>query len=359
MMPAALVAWGILGCGDVTEKKSGPGALNHDGASKLVAVMRRDAAKAADYAQRHQVSKSYSDADVLIADDSITAVYVATPVGSHASLALKVAGAGKPCLLEKPMARNAAESRLIASAFASANMPLFVAYYRRAYPRFVHLRQLLQSQVIGDMQSVTYRHRKPPPAASCPETASHTIPWRHDVQSSGGGLFVDVGSHALDLFDFVFGPLTNISGVAKGPGAPAVETQVDAAFAFEGSSAVGRASWDFEADAFEDTLEIVGAEGTLLLPGLMNGDSTVLKLKSGNEETFFHAPPEFVHRPFVATILDALASGETSRCPSTAESALRTADAIDLILNDYYGGRDGEFWKRHDESAPVKRARVD
>ena len=127
MIPAtAFVTWGILGCGDVTEKKSGPGALCHDGRSTLGAVMRRDRTKAADYAQRHQVPKWYDTDDALVADDSVSAIYVAAPVGAHASLALKVATAKKPCLLEKPMARNEDESRLIAAAFASAGVLLSI-----------------------------------------------------------------------------------------------------------------------------------------------------------------------------------------------------------------------------------------
>merc|ERR1711879_566676 len=106
---------------------------------------------------------------------------------------------------------------------------------------------------------------------------------------------------------------------------------------------------DFEADAFDDTLEIVGSDGSLLLPGLMNGDTIVLRSASGDEkEKFLDPPPEFVHRPFIGTMLDALESGDTSRCPSTAESAMRTAEVIDTILTKYYGGRDGEFWNRFD-----------
>src|SRR5258708_37739778 len=79
----AAVRWGILGCGDVTEKKSGP-ALQKAAGSSLVAGMRRQAVRARDYAERHGVNRWYSHADELIADREADAVYVATPPKSPA-----------------------------------------------------------------------------------------------------------------------------------------------------------------------------------------------------------------------------------------------------------------------------------
>jgi predicted dehydrogenase len=76
------IRWGIIGCGDVTEIKSGP-AFNKVANSKLVAVMRRDSAKAADYAKRHHVPKWYDDASKLINDPEVNAIYIATPPLQH------------------------------------------------------------------------------------------------------------------------------------------------------------------------------------------------------------------------------------------------------------------------------------
>src|SRR3954447_6932178 len=138
------IRWGIVGCGDVTECKSGP-AFGKARNSALVAVMRRDGAKAADYAKRHGVPRWYDDADKLIGDPEVDAVYVATPPGSHLEYALKVAAAGKPCYVEKPMARSFVECQRMIDTFERAKVPLFVAYYRRALPRFVKLKELLDS----------------------------------------------------------------------------------------------------------------------------------------------------------------------------------------------------------------------
>jgi len=109
------IRWGILGCGDVTEIKSGPALQKAEG-SALVAAMRRDRAKAEDFARRHGVPRAYGDADALIHDADVDAVYIATPPSSNAELALRVAAAGKPCLGEKPMATSHAECQQMVEA---------------------------------------------------------------------------------------------------------------------------------------------------------------------------------------------------------------------------------------------------
>src|SRR5690349_6158886 len=142
------IRWGIIGCGNVTEVKSGP-AFQKAAGSELVAVMRRDGGKAADYAKRHGVARWYDDAEALIADRDVDAVYVATPPGTHEFYAMKALAAGKPCYVEKPMARCAAEAQRMVDGFKKAGVPLFVAYYRRAMPRFLKVKEIIESGVLG------------------------------------------------------------------------------------------------------------------------------------------------------------------------------------------------------------------
>jgi predicted dehydrogenase len=143
-----IVRWGIIGCGDVAEVKSGPGFQQADG-SALLAVMRRDRHKAEDFARRHQVPRVHGTARALVDDPDVDAVYIATPPDSHCELACLAASAGKPCLVEKPMAVSYAECTRMLDAFARAGVPLWVAYYRRALPRFLLIRDLLRSQDSG------------------------------------------------------------------------------------------------------------------------------------------------------------------------------------------------------------------
>lgn len=145
------IRFGIIGCGNVTEVKSGPGFQKAD-QSALVAVMRRNGDLAQDYARRHGVPRWYTDAQALIDDPEVDVVYVATPPGSHLEYTLAAARAGKPVYVEKPMALNGAECDRMLAACREAQVPLYVAYYRRALPRFLKVKELLEAGAIGDIR---------------------------------------------------------------------------------------------------------------------------------------------------------------------------------------------------------------
>lgn len=329
------IRWGILGCGDVTERKSGPALQKADG-SELVAVMRRDGDKAADYARRHGVPRWYDDADALIADPGVDAVYVATPPGSHLELSLKVAGAGKPCYVEKPMARSAAECRAMNEAFDAAGVKLFVAYYRRRLPRTVKAKELIDAGRLGRVSSVRYHFsRRFDPDASAG--------WRTAPAVSGGGLFLDLASHLLDALDELLGPLLSVAGVASNVGRTGdVEDAVSMSFVTAGG-AVGAASWNFAASSDADALEIAGTAATLSF-GCFDQRPMTLKAADGEAESFDLTDPPHVQQPLIQTVVDDLLGRGT--CPSTGGSAARTSAVMDAVLNDYYGGRGDAFWDR-------------
>jgi 1,5-anhydro-D-fructose reductase (1,5-anhydro-D-mannitol-forming) len=143
-----IIRWGILGCGDVTEIKSGPAFQKTEG-FKIKAVMRRDSIKAADYAKRHGITKYYTDADDLINDPEVDAIYIATPPDTHKYYGLKVALAGKICCIEKPLSPSYQDSLALYDTFKEKNIPLFVAYYRRSLPRFLQIKTWLDSDKIA------------------------------------------------------------------------------------------------------------------------------------------------------------------------------------------------------------------
>ncbi|MRR31036.1 Gfo/Idh/MocA family oxidoreductase, partial [bacterium] len=206
------VRWGIIGCGDVTEVKSGPALQKADG-SQLVAVMRRNEALAQDYARRHGVQRWYDDARQLIDDPQVDAVYIATPPHKHKEFTLAVAQAGKPVYVEKPMALNAAECQEMIDACHVAGVPLFVAYYRRALPRFVKIKEIIDSGVLGKLRFVQVTLTQP-----ARELASGELPWRVIPETAGGGLFVDLAAHTLDFLDYVLGPIQAVHGIACNQG---------------------------------------------------------------------------------------------------------------------------------------------
>src|SRR3990170_2992673 len=251
------IRWGIIGCGDVTEVKSGPALQKADG-SQLVAVMRRNGALARDYAERHGVARWYDDAQALIDDPEVDAVYIATPPYMHKAYTLAVARAGKPVYVEKPMALNAAECQEMIDACAVAGVPLFVAFYRRALPRFVKIKELVDSGVLGSLRYVEILLTQPDKPLADDEQ-----PWRVQPEVAGGGHFVDLASHTLDFLDYVLGPVKDVRGFVRNQGAtyPA-EDIVSGSFEFE-SGVLGSGLWSFTTFDAADQVMIVGSAGKL------------------------------------------------------------------------------------------------
>jgi len=325
------IHWGIIGCGDVTEVKSGPGFQKATN-SALVAVMRRDGAKAADYAKRHDVPRWYDDAAKLIADPDVDAVYIATPPHLHEAYTMQVAAAGKPVYVEKPMARTFAECQRMVSACMSAGVPLFVAYYRRCLPRFVKVKELLDSGAIGEVRfvSITYYG---PPAPDETNADKSKLPWRVSVDVAGGGKFVDLASHTLDLLDHFFGPVafSSAGGRAKNQaGLYDAEDIVAADFEFK-SGVVATGVWCFSASSHKDQVEIVGSRGTLSFPTFAN-EPVRLTTPAGTQEFSIDHPPH-VQQPLIQTVVDEL--NGASRCPSTGATAARTNRAMDAMLKSW------------------------
>jgi predicted dehydrogenase len=333
-MGSDVIRWGILGCGAVTEVKSGP-ALQRASGSALVAVMRRTPALAEDYARRHGVPRWTSSARALIEDPEVSAVYVAAPPGAHLTLALAVAAAGKPAYVEKPMARSHAECTRMLSAFEAKGIPLFVAYYRRALPRFTLVRSLLEGGRLGRLTSLTYRYAR--------ERTRPAGGWRLDPAISGGGLLLDLGSHALDLFDWLLGPLLDVAGSALRSDARHRVEDVAATTFRTASGVLGTALWDFAGTGpYEDRVEIAGTEGTLRFS--VFGDGPLHLTTPRGDESFPVANPAHIQEPLIQTVVDAL-RGRGS-CPSTGASAARTSRVMDEVLSGFYGGRDDAFWER-------------
>ncbi len=333
------VRWGILGCGNVTEVKSGPAFQKAHG-SQLVAVMRRNRELAADYARRHSVPAWYDDAQALIHDPQVDAVYIATPPGEHERLALAVCRAGKPAYVEKPMARNHAECMRMVEAFKAAGLPLFVAYYRRGLERFKKARELVIAGELGTITGITYRYAAPSHQGLSADPSA--LPWRLQAEHSGGGLFLDLGCHTLDVLDFIFGPLEQVQGHAANRVAPhAVEDTVALTFRTH-SGALGTAHWNFASPVRADEIVITGESAELRLSTFGNEP---LELHAGGALERIELPnPAHIQQPLIQSIVDELA-GHGS-CPSTGESAARTSAVIDTVLRSYYEARDDGFWER-------------
>ncbi len=317
------IRWGIVGCGNVTEVKSGP-ALQKAAHSDLVAVMRRDAEKAKDYADRHGVEKWYDDAEALIGDPEVDAVYVATPPSTHRKYALMAAAAGKPAYIEKPMAVSFVECQEMNEAFEAARLPLFVAYYRRALPRFLTIKSWIDEARIGTPRFVNVVFHQPPSQADLDGSPN----WRTQPGISGGGYFVDLGSHMLDILQFFFGHIILAEGrAASQAGLYPAEDIVSGRFIFA-SGVQGTGVWCFTSGTRLDRTEIVGDKGKITFATF--GNEPVTLETSGAIRQFDLPNPVHIQQPLIQTVVDQL-NGE-GRCPSTGTTAARTNRVMERLM---------------------------
>lgn len=334
-----VVKWGIIGVGDVCEVKSAPAMQLIDNA-ELVAVMRRNGAKAQDYAQRHQVPKWYDKVDDLIDDPEVNAIYIATPPNAHEELTIKAAKAGKPVYVEKPMATSYAACNRMIAACKQAGVPLYVAYYRRGLPNFLKLKALVESGVIGDIRLVKIElYKTIDPDIVSKTVGTMPVNWRVDPEISGGGYFFDLAAHQLDYLDFVFGPIQSVSGYAGNQaGLYSAADIVTSSFTFEnGIQGVG--SWCFTVNekAQKDELTIIGTVGKLSIPFFGAAEIMLHQLGLEGEKQFRFDLPKHIQQPLIQTIVDDLLGRGT--CSSTGVSAARTNWVMEEMTKNHYTRR--------------------
>ncbi len=317
------IRWGIIGCGDVTEVKSGP-AYQQTNGFEVVAVMRRDFEKAQDYAQRHGVPKVFVDAEALIHDLEVDAVYIATPPDSHHEYALKVALAGKPCCIEKPMAPTFAECAAICAAFEEKKLPLFVAYYRRTLPRFTQIKTWLENEEIGEVRRVSWQLSKSPSA----QDLSKEYNWRTDERIAAGGYFDDLASHGLDLLAFYLGNFKSASGFAiNQQGLYSAHDALTASWIHE-NGITGIGSWNFGTTSHQDHVEILGSKGRIEFA--VFDDSPIRLMAEGRTTELMIEHPMHVQQFHVEAMRNALMNNRSH--PSTGKTAAHTAWVMDHIL---------------------------
>lgn len=355
-----VVRWGIIGCGDVVERKVGNSFQSVPG-STLTAVMRRSADKAERFAERFKVDTWTTNPQEIIDNPEVDAVYVATPPAHHMDYALAVCEAGKPCLVEKPAGRSAAELQAMVDAFQAAGLPLFVSYYRRYLPKFRKVKEIIDSGKLGAITGITYRQSAPPPRNN----------WRSSAASSGGGLFFDVGGHVLDLFDDWFGEIELRSSTAANT-CPQHDVEDTVSLAFRTPAGTpGLAMWNFAAPSMSESLTIEGRWGRLQLECVNCWKTLEVELRSTpshrrrrpslgqlvsrglggrkhdrhvQAETYRFKRSGFVHQPMIQNVVECIAAGGAGN--GSASAALRASRLMDRALGEYYGGRGDAFWER-------------
>jgi predicted dehydrogenase len=317
------ISWGIIGCGDVTEIKSGP-AFHKVAHSRLLAVMRRNAAKAEDYARRNNVPQWYSDAKELLNNPEINAVYVATPPKFHEEYVIAALEKGKFVYVEKPVTVSVASCERMIAAAARYGGKLCVAHYRRAQPMFLAIKDALER--IGRVKMVDLTMFQPDNSGLIAKTETN---WRVVPEISGGGLFFDLAPHQLDILIFLLGDPVRYAG------GPAYQTHFyEAEDAVAGTiefpeQALFTGNWCFTVPGFltEDLCRIIGDKGSIEFPFFGNQFSVTSEEK---KETFPFQRLEHVQQPMIQKVVDYfMGKGDN---PCSAEEALKSMAVMEAFV---------------------------
>jgi predicted dehydrogenase len=320
------VKWGFIGCGEVTEKKSGP-AFSLIPGSSVVAVMSRNPERARSYAQRHHISRWYSDAQELLDDPEVNAVYIATPPSSHVTFAIMAMKSGKPVYVEKPLAATYEECLRVNRVAQQTGVPCFVAYYRRYLPYFQKVDEIVRSNTIGKIVGVQIRFAVPPRDLDYNRTQ---LPWRVQRDIAGGGYFYDLAPHQLDLLQQLFGPIVHASGYTSNrAGLYETEDTVSASFQFVGGLP-GSGTWCFCAhdSARTDRIQIIGDRGQIRF-SVFTYDPIILCTESGQQEIAVPNPPH-VQLPLIQQVVEHLQGKRICKLDSVSATSVNWV--MDKIL---------------------------
>jgi predicted dehydrogenase len=322
-MNTETISWGIIGCGDVTEVKSGP-AFNKVPNSRLVAVMRRNEEKAKDYARRHGVENWYSDADELINDPSVNAIYVATPPASHEEYAIKAMRAGKPVYVEKPMAINAAAAERMEQVAKETGTKISIAHYRRQQPIFLKIKELLNDKAIGDVRVIQLKIWQPHQSNIIAQTETN---WRIDPSLSGGGLFYDLAPHQLDLMLYFFGKAKRVSGISfNASGLYSADDITSGQILFE-SNCVFNGSWCFTSYDRQDSCEVIGSDGKIVF-SVFDQNRFILET-AGTETTMEFDRLQHVQQPMIQKVVEYFLGQSANPCSvSEGLEVIRMMDTL-------------------------------
>lgn len=320
------IRWGFIGCGEATEKKSGP-AFEQIAGSSVVAVMSRSKEKAEAYARSRSISRWYTDAQRLIDDEEVNAVYIATPPSSHATYAIMAMKAGKPVYVEKPLASSYLDCQRINRISEQTHVPCFVAYYRRQLPYFRKVKELLSDGAVGKVINVQVRFAVPPRDL---DYNSKSLPWRVQRDIAGGGYFYDLAPHQIDLLQELFGPVVRAKGFSTNMGGLyETEDSVSACFQFH-NNLPGSGSWCFVShdSARTDRIEIIGDRGSLHF-SVYTYEPIVLHNSDGRQEIVIQNPP-YVQMPLIESVVRHLQG--IGNCTADSVSATSVNWVMDRIL---------------------------
>ena len=198
------IRWGMIGCGDIAQRCVGP-ALTSLSTCELVAVSRREPSALQSCVNQFGAQKGYENWQDLCADDSIQAVYLASPVHLHGEQAVKAAECGKHVLCEKPLALDSGEGKAMIDAADQNGVHLGVAYYRHFFPVVLRMKEILAAGEIGDVMQIRIDAAETPLFSK-----DHPRYWIFEKEKAGGGCLMDFGCHRIEVLLYLQGEIARV-----------------------------------------------------------------------------------------------------------------------------------------------------
>lgn len=321
-----IIRWGFIGCGEATERRALP-AFSQLENSEIIAVMSRTPARAKAFAEKYGIARWYKDAQNLVTDPDVDAVYIATPPSTHSTYAIMALNAGKAVYVEKPLAISYDECLRVNRVAAAQRQGCFVAYYRRYLPYFKKVKDLINSGVIGNILTAQIRFAAPPREM---DFSKKDLPWRLQPDIAGGGYFYDLAPHQIDIMQQLFGPIVEAVGYpANRGGLYKTEDTVAATMRFHGGMPAS-GTWCFVAheSAMEDRILVIGDKGQLSF-SVFTYNPIHIQNEQGEQHIRVENPVN-VQYPLLKNIVDHLRGEGLCECDSV--SATSTNWVIDRIL---------------------------
>lgn len=216
--------WGILGTGWIADRFVSDLKFLKD--HQPAAVGSRSLEKARDFARTQGIPRAWGSYEELVADPDIDAVYITSPHPGHLPHTLLALKAGKPVLVEKPFALDAAEARQMVSLARSQGLFLMEAMWTRFLPHVVRIRQILKEGKLGRIVSVQADHGQ-----WFPENREHRL----YAPELGGGALLDLGIYPVSFAHMVLGKPKKITAAAD-LAFTGVDAQTSAVFQYEGGA---------------------------------------------------------------------------------------------------------------------------
>ena len=317
------INWGMIGCGDVTEVKNGPGLYQAEH-SRLLGITNRTRSKAESWVERHGAGKVYDSVEELLSDPEIDIVYIATTPDCHKDLAIACAEAGKHCYVEKPIALSYEEAEEIQRAFEKSGTKIFVAHYRRGMSRYRKIKRLLEEGAIGKVRGMQMlRTQKQTEQDRLPDDQK---PWRLRSNVSGGGYFFETEIHMLDLIDFLVGApaeftlvQSNETGYYEAADTVSLSLKTETGVMVSGL-------WCYATDVEQDRTVIYGDKGAISYQYSFNDGPIRLETADGIQEFTPFLHPNVGTEQIQDIVNDLLGKGS---CSSTLEAAMRALKITD------------------------------